>query len=276
MKIGVSYIAFDGVELLASSIAQIREHVNYINVVYQDTSWFGKGMSQVDHKELIRLKESKVIDELIKFETFSHLKDKSTASIIKAKEFERRKRQLGLTHCLRQKCTHFLGMDVDEFYDGKEFSQAKLQILKNGWDRTAVRFINYVKVPTLHRGYDSSRVPFICRLTSAATMGRSFFVRCDPTRGINNGGKKHHEFSTALIKMHHMETVRRDLITKYESTTRGIFQRSRITELVNRINQVNESTSTFDFGKIIFPKVKGVNLTRCTNQFNIPFDTWKK
>lgn len=276
MILGISYIVFDGIELLEYSISQIRQHVNYINVVYQDVSWFGKKMSASDSLILKSLVEKKLIDELIPFSAFTVLTNKNTQSILRAKEYERKKRQLGLSFCLKRGCTHFLGMDVDEFYDTALFEYAKLEILKNKYDSTCVRFINYVNLPILHRGYDPSRVPFICKINSSTKMGRNFFVRCDPTRGIINGAKKKHEFTPSSIVMHHMETVRKDLNLKYESTTRGVFQRSRIRELISKINGVTPTTKTFDFNKIIFPAITGVKLTLCSNKFNIPYETWKK
>ena len=41
MKLGVTYSLFDGEELLPFSILSIRPHVDYINVVFQEHSWFG-------------------------------------------------------------------------------------------------------------------------------------------------------------------------------------------------------------------------------------------
>jgi len=42
MKLGISYNVFDGEELLESSIRQIRNQVDYVSVVYQKVSNFGK------------------------------------------------------------------------------------------------------------------------------------------------------------------------------------------------------------------------------------------
>lgn len=276
MKLGVTYIVFDGAELLEHSIRQIRSHVNYISVIYQNVSWFGVPLPKEDLTILQNLLRAKQIDELMPFSSFVALKDKSLSSIMKAKSYETAKRQFGLNLCLRRGCTHYLCMDVDEFYESAQFAAAKAEIIKNNYDRTAARLINYVNIPTLHRGYDSVRVPFICKISHASRMGSKFFVKCDPTRGISGITGKSHEFAPNLLTMHHMETVRKNLLLKYNSTTRGLMDRKRTAELVNIIGKINEKSTSFDFKKIIFPKSGHGKLTPCKNIFNIPYQKWKK
>ena len=275
MKLGVTYIAFDGIELIEHSIKQIRNHVDYISVIYQNVSWFNKKLPNESLVELKSLVNKKLVDEIIPFSSFSPLYNKSAHSILKSKGYEREKRQFALFHCLKRGCTHFLCMDVDEFYVSQEFAYAKAEIAKNNYDLTAVRFINYVNVPTVHRGYDPMRVPFICKVTNSSKLGKNFFVKCDPTRGISNGSKKH-EFNPSLITMHHMESVRKDLFLKYDSTTRAVFKRERTQALVQEIQRVNHESHLFDFKKIIFPGVNNVKLTHCKNIFNIPYESWIK
>jgi hypothetical protein len=276
MKLGVSYIVFDGVELLEHSIRQIRQHVEYISVIYQKVSWFGKTLPTEDFNVLKTLLKTGQINELIEFTSFLPLNSKERSAIPTAKRYETAKRQVGLNLCLRNRCTHYLCMDVDEFYDSSQFSKAKEQIIKYNYDVTAVRFINYVNIPTLHRGYDSIRVPFICKISNSSKMSNKFFVKCDPTRGISGNTTKSHEFSSTDLTMHHMETVRKNLLLKYESTTRGIMDRGRTRELVKIIGEITEHCTTFNFKKIIFPKAGNGNLTKCENIFNIPYAQWKK
>ena len=208
MKLSVSYIVFDGVELLEHSIRQIRKHANHISVIYQNFSWFGKNLSAADLIILKSLARSGQIDELILFSSFVPLRNKTQSSILTAKSYERAKRQVGLSAALRNSCTHYLCMDVDEFYTSDQFATAKNLIKTSGFESTAVRLINYVNIPTVHRGYDSTRVPFICKISNASKMSTSFFVKCDPTRGISPVSAKRHEFAPNIITMHHMETVR--------------------------------------------------------------------
>lgn len=276
MKLGVAYIVFDGVELLEHSIRQIRNQVDYIAVIYQEKSWFGMTHSKEDLLILQNLQRLKLLDDLILFKEFTTLTKKDRPSILKAKAYEKAKRTKGLKACLNRGCTHYLCMDVDEFYLEKEFAFAKEQIIKFDYDSTAVRYVNYVNVPTVHRGIDSSRVPFICKITNTTKMGSPFFVKCDSTRGIINGLKKKHEFSPDIIKMHHMETVRKDLYVKYESTTRAVFDRTKTSDLISSIKSVSSDNSTFSFKKIIFPGLNQVKLTPCENLFGIPYESWKE
>ena len=275
MKLGVSYIVFDGCELLEQSINQIRPFVDHICVVYQTTSWFGAQMSTNDIDTLRSLKARRVISELINFTSFVPLRDHSMSSVLKAKKYEKAKRQVGLSNCIGAKCTHYLGMDVDEFYDRTQFAAAKAYIEANDIGASACRFVNYVHLPTISRGLDTSRVPFICKIAPNSEMRRDFFTKCDPTRGIFPLFGKHHEFSQVELVMHHMETVRRNLLSKYASTTRAVFDRGKSNELVNLVNSVTESTQDFSFQRIIFPGLKHIKLTKCPNKFNIPYSTWK-
>lgn len=276
MKLGVSYIVFDGTELLESSIRQIREHVDFIQIIYQERSWFGDKIHPLSLSELKRLERTNLIDKLTLFSKFKVLNDKSNRSIAQSKGYERAKRQLGLSTCFAERCSHYLCMDVDEFYIKEEFANAKKFINDNGIESSSVKFINYVNIPTLHRGMDASNVPFICRIGNRSTMSSGFQVKCDPTRGITpfKNKKSFHAFGHTAIKMHHMETVRRDLRLKYEATTRSMFDRSRTNELISNIKLINENSKRFGFNKIIFPGTPEANLTKVDNIFKIPYTTW--
>jgi hypothetical protein len=71
-----------------------------------------------------------------------------------------------------------------------------------------------------------------------------------------------------------METVRKNLKLKYSSTTRAVFKRDKINELVSNIKSINKSSEKINFNKIIFPGTSNVSLTHCENIFNIPYDKW--
>lgn len=275
MKLGVAYIVFDGVELLESSIKQIRSHVDWISVIYQETSWFGIPLPKEDLGILRGLLSSKLIDDLSLYSSFTPLKRTDSGSINTSKEYERSKRNRGLFLSLGQGCTHYLCMDADEFYLGHEFAKAKDEIIKKGYESTAVRFLNYVKVPTLHRGLDSNYVPFICKISADSRMTNGFFVKCDPTRGIANRSKNSHAFDPSFIKMHHMETVRKRLDLKYKSTTRRFFDRTQIDSLVQNIRNISEESTIFSFNKVIYPGLGQISLTKCSNEFDIPYESWK-
>jgi hypothetical protein len=270
MKLGVSYIVFDGIELLEKSILQIRNYVDYLQVIYQTTSWFGAKANDEDISILEHLKQKGLIDELSLFKEFEVLRNKEDSSLFKSKEYELKKRQFGLDSCLKQNCTHYLCMDVDEFYISKEFYKAKEKIINNNYSQTAVNFINYVNLPTIHRGFDKKKVPFICQINKKTKMSSNFFVKCDKTRGLFDGTfVNRHLFDKKEIFMHHMESIRKNLFLKYESTTRKVFKRDQIEVLVNTILGVNENSKKINFEKIIYPKLGAENLRFCENIFNI-------
>ena len=274
MKLGVSYTVFDGIELLEHSIKQIRNHVDFIHVAYQKYSWFNKEMSIEDFNTLNRLKKIGLIDSLECFTNFKTITPKGS-NIQTSKKYETEKRQFGMDACLKKNCTHFISMDVDEFYVSEEFKKAKNIILENNISQSSCSFINYVKLPIYTRGIDSSTVPFICKINRNSLMSKGFFTKCDPTRGITDnvpGVKK--RFTKDILIMHHMETVRKDLNKKYESTTRAIFKRERTKDLIKGIKSVNEQTNMFSFNKIIFPGTPPVKLKKTNNIFNIPYKTW--
>lgn len=274
MRLGAAYIVFDGIELLEHSISQIRQSVDYVVVVYQTTSWFGKPILQEDIFTLERLKSSGLIDEFLLFKDFYPLSPNSSQLVMQSKTYETKKRQFGMQYCLRNGCTHFLCMDVDEFYESTQFKTAKDFIDTKDYAISACKFINYVNLPVYHRGYGSHYVPFICKINSSTKLGREFFVRVDPTRGVNNGLSGSYTFSTSDLTMHHMESIRKNLLRKYESTTRFIFDRQHTTDLINSIKAVNDVKMTVNFKKIIYPAVGQVSLSKVDNKFKIPYLSW--
>ncbi len=276
MRLGISYTVFDGVELLESAIKQIRHHVDFIHVAYQEKSWFGHPMNPGDIEELKRLVKLKFIDSLEEFRGFKPIKPEGRG-IIQSKQYETQKRQMGLDACLRKACTHFISMDVDEFYKTEEFKAAKDLIIRENISLSSCRFINYVKDPTYTRGYDGATVPFICKISYGSRMNKRFFTRCDPTRGVTKTVPgKNLQLPPNLVTMHHMETVRKDLHKKYAATTRAIFKRGRTNQLVNNIRSVNEDNTNVNFSKIIFPSLGNMKLTRTENIFNIPYRQWQE
>jgi len=275
MKLGVSYTVFDGIELLEYSIKQIRDHVDFIHVAYQDYSWFGESMLSEDRDILNKIKRKKIINSLDKFSNFKNLGKANSTKIRTSKAFEMRKRQFGLDACAKQGCTHFISMDVDEFYKNEEFKNAKEIIIEKNVSLSSCSFINYVNLPIYHRGYDTATVPFICKINASSEMCKGFFTKCDPTRGITkniNGINLH--LHKDNITMHHMETIRKDLHKKYISTTRSIFNRNRTSELVNSIKSISENNKKLNFKKIIFPALNNIAITACENHFKIPYNNW--
>lgn len=209
MKLGISYSLFDGEELLEASLNSVRSCADYINVVYQKTSYYGEPAAQGVEALLNRLKEQGLIDEIILFEPDLKLK---------GGENEYRKRNVGFEAARSAGCDWFLGMDVDEFYFAEEVEKAKQYVLKHKIDASAVRFINYIKEPTYQ--WVSNQlgfVPFLIKILPGRKLGRNqrkMPIEVDPTRGVVRFNK-FWLFMDKEIVMHHMTAVRKDMRRKF-------------------------------------------------------------
>lgn len=272
MKLGVSYIVYDGIELLPFAIKQIRSHVDFIHVNYQKISWFGKSLSYNIEDILKDLKSDGLIDHYTEYKNFNTIKWKKKEDSQKSKLFEREKRLQSMRILKNHNCSHFMVSDVDEFYKETEFVRAKNKVLKNNWDITYCKILDYVNKPFLIKGIQNSiHIPFICKLKS---LDQVFFpVSVDPTRTVHKSFNFYGFLEEELL-MHHMETVRLDLKSKYESTSRFHLDRNRITELTDKINKISEGHSTFS--KIIYPGLDKFSVTKVDNYFCVDFNWMNK
>ena len=253
MKLAVCYNIFEELDLLSFSILQIRDNVDFILVNYQNQSYFGEKLETFssDIKKLNELKNKGLIDQINIFD-ISYI----AKNIPEAKELEKKKRNKGRLICLEKGYTHFIDMDVDEFYKKEEFSRAKQFINDNDLYFTACHFVNYQHKPIYRsKNISNSIVPFICRLRENYELtGADFFGRCDPTRGYVISEvpdfKKKLFFPTELI-MHHMTGIRKDLYNKYRYTSLASLDKSRINEIMQTIASINENNlniqSDFNF-----------------------------
>lgn len=154
---------------------------------------------------------------------------------------ETHKRNLGINKARDKGYTHFVMMDADEFYDPKEFIEAKETIgEKHG---LVCRSKVYFGSPDLTIGYDTTLVPFIHKLTPSirCTFNKNYpfawtdedgvhwtkkkRIRIDPTRSYNiNTG-----VFWSDVTMHHYSWVRDDYQKKIRnSTARNNLERSTI------------------------------------------------
>ena len=133
MKLGVSYNVFDAEELLEGSIRQIRDHVDYISVIYQKVSNFGNPCNESLECLLRRMKESGLVDTVV---CYRPVKTSGTRN-------ELYKRNAGLTLSRRHGCTHHMSMDCDEYYKTNEFVSLKNRIIKEGFDSSFCQMQTY-------------------------------------------------------------------------------------------------------------------------------------
>jgi len=206
MKLGATYNVFDGIELLEPSILSIRENVDYINVVYQTTSNYGEYYDN-----------TLVLNDLFARGLVNNLIFYDPNRSIAPKQNETIKRNIGLADLREKNCTHFMNLDVDEFYKKEELSYAKDEIIKNGYDATIVQNIRYYKYPTVEildflGGY-VDYAPLI--YTTDSSLGSFGWHLVDPSRQIRT--KNVHTFPVNEVVMHHMAYIRHDIRKKFNN-----------------------------------------------------------
>ncbi len=277
MKLGVSYNAFNGCELLEYSINQIRNLVDYIVIVYQIVSWFGdKKIYDKDLEILKDLKNRNIINDLILFEIIEPAKNQYESQILESK-----KRNLGRDYCIKNECTHFLDMDVDEFYINYQFEATKNYIEENDIPYTIVEYINYFKLPIYQsiRNHNNIRyVPFICKIFNNENIiidSNNFFIyetfiSVDKTRFYNTCEIKF-LFDYNTIMMHHMTGVRKNLEDKFFSYSgRNMKIERNVKHLSDSIKNLKDANLNFNkqFEDLLF--FNHLAIEKVDNIFSIP------
>lgn len=228
-KWGVSYSVFDGHELLEKSILSIRESVDYINVVYQTTSWYGNKCDDDLLPTLCRLKDAGLIDELIEY-PYIHKANRSGH----APKYEKQKRTLGLEAAKKAKCTYFMTMDCDEFYFKDELENAKKHILLNNVSHSYVLIYHYVLEPIYRKLNAEYYVPFFSKINIYSSFipfhfEHFYICNADPTRILNKYllfkflfikiYGKYRPFILPNIAMHHMSSIRKNIMSKINNSS---------------------------------------------------------
>ncbi len=206
MKIGVSYNVFDAEEHLEGSILQIRNSVDFISVVFQKKSNYGYECNENLQSLLINLKNNGLIDEI--YEYYPTIGVSPHVNEIN-------KRNIGLGLSVRNRCTHHMSMDTDEYYEKSQFEYLKKIMIDGDFDSSACQMSTYYKEPIYRlepkEEYYVSLL-FKIRPNIYYKFGNSFPVLTDPTRSMDSG--KFRVFSRDEIEMHHMSYVRKNIEKK--------------------------------------------------------------
>lgn len=203
MKLGIAYNIFNGDELLIDSLERLRTVSEYIVLTYQDISNVGN-ISKSNLLEKLSMIDKSLFDDIVLF---------NPSLKLSPQENETKKRNLGLKYAKKNKCTHFMSVDCDEFYDLKQFSKAKEEIIRNGYKSTACELVNYFHSSKYQMIENKQYVPFIFKISyfKKHKIYRKLPVVVDPTRVIRNDS--FHCFDSNKLIMHHMSYVR----VNYES-----------------------------------------------------------
>ena len=195
------------------SIKSIRNVVDYINIVYQEISWYGKDAPLGLKDRLITLQKEGLIDEIIYFEP--DLKQQPGAN-------ETNKMNIGLEAARKNGCTHFMTLDVDEFFDEKEFLNAKKIIYETGITHSVCNQIMYIteniRVVDCADWFPS----FIYRIDNNEKFVRNSIAGIpwliDPSKEIPITKNSKICFMNS-VKMHHFTLLRKNISTKYNNSS---------------------------------------------------------
>lgn len=245
MKLAAIYSVWDGVELLRGSMDRLKYQVDLFIIVWQDISNYGEYFNPMQFTDM---------------SSFSNIVlHKYNPEIGIGMTNERNKRNIGLEIAKSYKCTHFLHLDVDEYYE--DFGKAKELYVSTGKRGTVCKLYTYFKSPTLRfETPDEYYVPFIHELLPDTAAGWSltnypFYV--DPTRRINEDEVVNLEG----VYMHHYSFVRRNIYMKFRnSSARDNFKRTTLLEDCLSEN-VMEGSIVKDY--------HGKKLIKVVNQFGI-------
>lgn len=247
MKLAAIFCVWHDWDMLTYAVDNIRPVVDRVIIVGSEYSNYGD-KSEIPpwfvNYELIRFEPTEGLPPMIN---------------------ETDKRNMGLNFARMEGYTHFIMLDADEFYDRKQFTIEKQRLIDNP-DLAGLVCASrvYFKSPSLTVGLDTTRVPFIHKITPTlkhtfnslypfAWEGKN--IRIDPTRSLNiNSGV---EWSPII--MEHYSWCRKDIEIKIRNSTA-------------RAN-IERSTFRKDFALAkegYFVEYYGKTLIRASVDFNIP------
>jgi len=233
MKLGISFNVFDGIDILEKSIENIRPCTDHINIVYQNMSNHLFPAEPQWEEKIFSLNVNSTILYQPQFESFivGH-----NVTPKQCHQNETNKRNIGKQKAKECGCTHFLSMDVDEFYKVEEVEKCKKIIEENKYDATACCIQEYVYKPTYRKvELESFFVSFIHDINLNFEMEGNFFVYVDPTRRPR-AAQNPFLFDSNQIVLHHMTNVRKDknsLLKKYRNSSAYINFKKIIIDMAN-------------------------------------------
>lgn len=210
-------MVFDGEELLEFAIKSIRDCVDHVSVTYQTVSYFGNSSDENLLKTLQLLKEKKLIDEIIYYETDLNLHHK---------ENELRLRNIGLESSKKAGCTHHISSDVDEFYKPDQLIFAKKAMMEDDYDFSVAPILYYYKNPRYlvwpPQDLVVSLIHPVRNSYNKEINFPEFPFHMETTRRFSSY-KKYRVFSREEFEIHHMSYVRKDIRKKFNNSDNARF-----------------------------------------------------
>lgn len=200
MRLGCSYGAFSGLELLKPSLVNIRPFADHIVVVWSPHSSTGDLAPKYMMPLLLDLKQGGLIDELVEF------RPAIASRPIEMQDNCRMKREIGRVRCQLAGCTHHLVRDCDEFYDPHQF-QNVLPVFEQV-DLGLCPIVEYVQKPTTRiKGISNLWVPSVHRIESSLRRYAVFGCTVDLGRTVYPV-KEFRKFTPDELALHHYTFVR--------------------------------------------------------------------
>lgn len=231
MRLAALYNVFNGLELLDKSIQQIENLVDEIVICYQTVSY--KGEHKPDVESFVDKYRGRAKFHVIKFEPDTSLF---------TKENERRKLQLRINFAKQLRCTHFIGMAEDHFYERHEFAQAKHLTEKHDYDVTFTSMYTYFKEPTWQlTPIEDYYAPFISKLYPDTLVAKKHMypLRVDPSVQLSTCGKWH-LWEKDVIMLHHFSMVRSDIEHKFRNAAASVrWPAGRVEKFIEEYNNYN-------------------------------------
>lgn len=223
MKLGVSINLFDGLELLEPCINQFKIIADHISIIYQKVSNHNQPAPPQDLKYLQDLRRNRKINNPYIYEPKNNL----AASVN-----EINKRNIGLTIAKYNDCTHFMSIDVDEFYKPEDLIYAKNIIEHSNYDSSVCQLQTFYGTPEYcFAEPETYYVPLIYKIRPGLNFEFGEFpVLVDPTRKQTPGNLT--IFERSEIEMYHLSYVRQNIRSKLENSSARINFNDKIDSIV--------------------------------------------
>lgn len=213
MKLVAIFCVWHDWDMLKYSVRNIKDVVDAVFVIGSEKSNYGE-VSPIPHSWR------------------KHIYNWEPDSRVSISGNETNKRNFGLKIARDNGYTHFICMDADEFYVKEDFLRERDNFGDAKGKVCATQV--YFKSPKLTIGLDTTRVPFIQKLTPGVyhQFNRAYpfawengEIKIDPTRSLTTLS----DIEWSPIIMHHYSYVRKDINVKIRnSTARTNIERSTV------------------------------------------------
>ncbi|MDR1707134.1 MAG: hypothetical protein LBR46_03945 [Prevotella sp.] len=244
----------------------MRGLAEHISIIYQEHSNHNNRITNKALDILNKIREENLADDIILYKPdFS----------ISPQENEHNKRKEGMSIAIKNKATHFLLCDADEFYQPNEFLYAKQYIKDHEISFSACHSYFYIHKPIYRsESFDTTNVCFICKLDENTVFEYDQYFpaeNIDPTRRIINKQGNYIFFEKEIV-MHHMNFVRENFDSKIQNSSSNSNK-----ELKRFLKKVKKTLLEWEFGKpFIFPSKGIFKIIQVENQFGISAEFKKK